>query len=450
MVVPRPDPSLNSPSATAAMIDAFRSGQISANEIADRAIMHPAMVAAVKKATDPALVKARGEQEIADSEKAVIETARAKELANVPTSVLPYYQAAVQAGVMAPVDLKTWSDKDTQQVIKASGDLLEYHKESAKAKMLTGSIKPGQKEDPTTRQVFEVPTSSTTGAELNADAAKAVNNWDAQFGTDAKKWIQAGKPPVHDDLFSAPGIVTAPYVPGTLPKDEGPAPMMSGGVPEKSTGRLIKSGDEKAPTAQQAQAAMFSARALGADEVLKNLEKAGFNPGSGSNWMQSFLIGPLAVLKTADRKAYDAAKNEWSQGLLRLESGAAISNKEQSWYENTFFPTGFDPKEVQDQKARMRSDVEAIANQMAKTGRLDVPALLNVEARADVIHSLSKSTKSAGSSLPAVTVGGRKGRLDNSDPGNPRIIWDTAPAGAKAYAPPETLRQNKKAIVEPK
>lgn len=426
MVVPRSDPSLNSPSATAAMIDAFRNGQITANDIADRALKHPAMEAAVKNATDPQLVEARKAQEMAGSQEAVIKAQQMKELANVPASVLPYYQAAVQAGVMAPVDLKKWTDADTQRTIKAAGDLLEFHRESAKAKMLTGSIVSKPKEDPVTHNVYDVPTSHTTGAELNPEAAKAVNTWDVQYGTNPVKWIQAGKPPVHEDLFAAPGAITAPTTGAATP-----------------TGRLVKTGDEKAPTAQQAQAGMFAARALGADEVLKNLQQAGFNPASTQNWLQDFLIGPLGAFKTGERKAYDAAKNEWTQGLLRLESGAAISNKEQSWYEKTFFPTAFDPPAVQDQKAKMRADVEIIANQMAKTGRLDVPALMNVEGRANLIHDLSKSgvlTGGTNSSLQKVNLGGKTGRWD---PANNRIIWESAPAASKPYVAPTSLRGDK-------
>lgn len=457
LVVPRIDPASSGTLATTAMIEAFRNGQISANDIADRAMKRPAVEAAVATATDPEILAAQKQSVVAKGQVDVLAAQKAQELSRIPEGVLPYYQEVVKARIFPPVNLKNWNDTTTQQVVKAFSDLSDFHKEAAKAKIIGSSVASGKTIDPATKQEFEGPISGATREPLDRDAVQSVADWALKYGNDPAAWIKDGKQPVHEDLFSAPGtaITKAAYIPGTLPTDEAAAPLaipenMKARLNAPSRGRMVGlPPEEKSPTQQQAQAGMFVARALGADEVFKNLEKAGFDPGSTKNWAQDLLIGPLSALKSADRRSYDAAKNEWSQGLLRLESGAAISNKEQKWYENTFFPTGLEPKAVQNQKARMRADVEAIANQMAKTGHLDVPALLNVESRADLIHDLTTGGALSGKSLSVVKIGGRSGRLDNSDPANPKIIWDTPAPASKSYVPPISLRQTN-VTVEPK
>jgi len=79
------------------------------------------------------------------------------------------------------------------------------------------------------------------------------------------------------------------------------------------------------------------------------------------------------VLKSGDRKAYDSAVNAWSQGLLRLESGAAISRQEKSWYDKAFFPQVNDPPAVVASKDSMRHDIERMVSEIAQAGGVVSP-----------------------------------------------------------------------------
>ena len=58
-----------------------------------------------------------------------------------------------------------------------------------------------------------------------------------------------------------------------------------------------------------------------------------------------------------DKKAYDAAKNNWLAAALRLESGAVIGENEFDKYDKQYFPQAGDEKDVIDQKKLMRNQV---------------------------------------------------------------------------------------------
>lgn len=149
-----------------------------------------------------------------------------------------------------------------------------------------------------------------------------------------------------------------PATPATPGK---PTPDISGDVVIQEA----KPGDTARPTEVQMRAQNALARFATSGDIIDSLEKEGFDPTSIGNWMNSFLP---EVLKSGDRKAYDAAVNAWSQGLLRLESGAAISHHEQPWYNRAFFPQVNDPPNVVEEKRNLRNSIERVIAEQAQAG----------------------------------------------------------------------------------
>jgi len=193
--------------------------------------------------------------------------------------------------------------------------------------------------------------------------------------------------------FAQPGTVTpaTPAAPFAAPKT--PAPMITGAAATAATAAPLsatsitpitpaaptakpeigarteagyfmgeKAGQQKAFTEAQGKALNAMARAVSTQPTFDALEKKGFNPGDigaalRMKAVKSGTLGQLATTAipgptriTPDERSYAAAANTWIQGILRVESGAAISKKEQGWYEDTFFPIMGDPPEIQKQK----------------------------------------------------------------------------------------------------
>jgi len=122
----------------------------------------------------------------------------------------------------------------------------------------------------------------------------------------------------------------------------------------------------------QVRALNSIARATSANQVLSGLESKGFDPTGTITQAriaayQSGTLGQLAAKlgqMTPDEQAWSSAVNNWSQGILRAESGAAITPKEQAWYERTFFPVLGDSPEVQQQKKGFRNAIESSMQQV--------------------------------------------------------------------------------------
>lgn len=422
------DPTLNSAPATAALIQAFRDGQLTAAEIADRAAKRPL----VEAAADPEVLAAQKQAIVAGAGMKKLEFEQAAAMAKIPPRVQEMQAELTKYGLATPTAPKDWTDKDTATTVKNWADVEDWKTQVAKASAQKEIATKQEAVDTKTGQKTLIAVSKSSGTPVDRDAVDKTEQFFSSYGKSPKTWIAAGKPPVAE-LFPTAGTATTG------------APGAGGGT----GGAVIGLAEPKAATEGQAKAALFTARALAADEVFKNLEAKGFNPASTANWVQDLLIGPLGALKTADKRSFEAAKSAWSQGLLRLESGAAIAAKEQKWYEQTFFPTGLEPKAVQDQKAQMRSDVEALAKKLAETGHLDVPGLLKIENQAETIHKLSSNGAFSGSpTRQTVMFKGKAYIADNSDPANPKLIG-AAPVSATKYVAPESLRAPAKPVVEP-
>lgn len=168
----------------------------------------------------------------------------------------------------------------------------------------------------------------------------------------------------------APMIEAAP-TPSDLIQPVAQAPAGPLGVTPEGTFRvspeMVKT-PVKAFTEPQQKALIAQARSLVATPVL---ESPGFNPGdpaanlrmkaynSGTLGELVTTLGPSKAKITEAERNYANAANQWIQGLLRVESGAAISTKEQGWYEKAFFPSIGDTPAVQKQKADARKSISA-------------------------------------------------------------------------------------------
>lgn len=422
------DPNLNSAPATQALISAFRDGQLTSAEIADRAAKRPL----VEAAADPELLAAQKQQALASSGMAQLQFQQATAMAKIPPRIQEMQAELAKFGLQTPISPNDWTDAASATTVKTWADVEDW--KTQVAKVTAQKEIPKQTEATRGTQKVLVSTSKTSGTELDPKAVDQMEVFSSTFGKSPKAWIAAGKPPA-GDLFPAAGAATTGVVGATGPGGGG-------------GGTVIGTAEAKAPTENQAKAATAQARFISSNEVFENLKATGFDPAAMSNWTQELLIGPLAALKTADKRSFDAAKNSWAQGLLRLESGAAIAAKEQAWYEKTFFPTGLEPKAVQDQKAGMRADVEAVVAKLAESGHLDVPSLLKVRAQAETLDKLSSNGAFSGSpSRRTVMLGGKQYSVDNSDPGNPKLIGIGAAPTPGKYTSPESLR---KPTVEPK
>ena len=157
----------------------------------------------------------------------------------------------------------------------------------------------------------------------------------------------------------------------------------------------------KAPTDVQGRAQLGLPRFDEASSLMDELKASGYNPAGNWESASSFLPGPL---KPEDRQKFELAKSAFAQGVLRLESGAAISVSENKNYGEVFFPKWGDSPAVMQAKEQLRSEVASMAAGIAAGGAQAIP---EVKARADAIKARANAVAPAG---PATsTQAGRPG-----------------------------------------
>lgn len=107
----------------------------------------------------------------------------------------------------------------------------------------------------------------------------------------------------------------------------------------------------KAPTQGSLNAKQYSDRMKQAESILSGVAQSKFDPTSLRTPEK---ITP-EILKSGGRKSYDTAVRTFAMGLLRKESGAAISPSEFESVEKAYFPQPGDTPEILDQKAALRA-----------------------------------------------------------------------------------------------
>lgn len=461
------NPIVVEPRAVQALTEAFRSGQIRADEIADRMMVQPAKQAAAKMAADPVVVEAKRQELLNQSASSGVDLQskqlalkNAQQQAQIPPIIQQKNAELAQKGMQVfPETGGEWTSAKSDEVDALWKDLKHWEAEFASAQSQAGSVKSEDITHPD-QSVEKISYQELTKRKVDSNRAIALQTWQ-DVNKSPLQWVRGGRQPAPTLFGPAPGEVTA--VPPEILSgaeapgfDAQPTPLpgaVPATTPTPSTGLVIKPGgmqaDKKAPTEMQAKAASAVARMISTDEVLGNLSQQGFDPGQFRNWVQDYMVGPFEALKTADKKTYDAAASGWIQGLLRLESGAAISHKEQAWYEKTFFPQKGDNASVQAVKSEMRSDMEAIVEELARGGNLDVPALLAVRKRGEVLEAASGAGSSG--AVEQTTIGGKNYRIDRSG-GQVKLIPMTSATTptVQPYVQPDRLGGSDKIKVEPK
>lgn len=156
-----------------------------------------------------------------------------------------------------------------------------------------------------------------------------------------------------------------------------------------------KSLVEKTPTEAQQRALLALPRFAEANKALADLQQKNYDPTSWKSWVGSYLP---EILKTGNRKEYETALTAWTQGLLRLESGAAITPKEQGWYERAFFPAPGDTPANVKQKQELRASAEQMVGEIGAAGNISP----DIIARARSLRAVAEQNVPAGSTVPAV------------------------------------------------
>ena len=168
---------------------------------------------------------------------------------------------------------------------------------------------------------------------------------------------------------------------GTIPELSGgkPGGMMYGGAVEDLTGGMAR-GLREGGAAEKLRG--FKMRAERANDVINELENT-FNPNNIRDLAASNLpFDPTKIenmLMSAEKKAYDQAKYEFMMPILRMESGAQISESEIDWMNRTYFPELGDDEETIMQKrlARQRAVESLMPEQKPQSkGIASMPAMM--------------------------------------------------------------------------
>lgn len=113
-------------------------------------------------------------------------------------------------------------------------------------------------------------------------------------------------------------------------------------------------GFQKPLNDTQAKANLFGTRMQESDKIINNLSKDGKNfsmPGSGAGWGVGSVVN---AFNSEQGQMLDQAKRDFTNAVLRRESGAAIADSEFDSANKQYFPQIGDSDSVIKQKARSR------------------------------------------------------------------------------------------------
>lgn len=160
---------------------------------------------------------------------------------------------------------------------------------------------------------------------------------------------------------------------------------------------------QRPPTEKEVSAATAYPRMEIGEVAINNLAKRGYDFASPSN----IALEQLSVLATKvpviggflrtpipdDVKEAVNVKSGWAQGLLRLESGAAISRHEESWYASVLFPQPGDAPQTVQQKTLLRKEIMGVIFKIAnsRVGSEEEQAALQEASRLNIEGKLAAS-----------------------------------------------------------
>ncbi|KUZ35281.1 hypothetical protein [Burkholderia territorii] len=137
-------------------------------------------------------------------------------------------------------------------------------------------------------------------------------------------------------------------------------------------------------TGEQSNAVAFGARALDAQNMLRQLEAGGttntnpvYRAASGLPVIGGAMAGATNWLNSDQQQSYEQAKRNFVSAILRKESGAAIADSEFANEEKKYFPQTGDSPATIEQKARARDlAIEALKAQAGPGAGL-IPSIVS-------------------------------------------------------------------------
>lgn len=123
----------------------------------------------------------------------------------------------------------------------------------------------------------------------------------------------------------------------------------------KQAGKILNK--EEDPKEYQTKDALFGERMIRSEIALRGIigtpKSPKYDPGNTRNafWPDD---GMLGLFNGQKWREYQAASREWIAGMLRKDTGAAVTDSEWRLYFPTFFPQPGDGPEVQQQKLARR------------------------------------------------------------------------------------------------
>lgn len=338
--------------------------------------------------------------------------------------------ALTKAGWPVAIDpTKGLTQADQQEITRRFGVLLNFMQEKSKAETFDKESKVENPEveimdasGATVKGPSAVPFITYRGQQVPAETFKRLQQYKATVATMTPAMFDALGQPKAPSLFGEAGQVqpaqpSAPaapteipvfpkaaasqaeavardaqlsqFLPDTIQPKSAAKPMIemptepAEAAPGKAFGPLgmvtsKKEAPSKPYTEVQGRALIALNRAAASNKVLNQLEQnPNFDPTTipSQARMAAYKAGTTGQIAaqltgmTAEERNYVSSAASWMQGLLRLESGAAISPKEQAWYDRTFFPVVGDDKSVQANKAQARKAVETAMEQVI-SGRM--------------------------------------------------------------------------------
>lgn len=346
----RPAEAVVEPRATALLTDAFRQGVVTADDIVSRL---------------GELGKSKDKAQIAQNELGAAQAERQMILQQYP-AVAYFDKLAPAAGIVEPKLPDGTPDYKQMEIIGAKLAVHQAQRAESQAKLdnISKEVHGGTMLS-TSKQGDQV-YSPDYVENLRKRATASFKDFDQQTpGTSQTAPVAPTTPPVG---MNGMPLVTPKATPSAVPPVVEPA--QAGTRVGLGTSLGPATQVPKAPTDAQQRAELALARFAQAGDMQTALKQSGYDPTSIGSWMNSMLP---QIIKSGDRKQYEAAIDLWSQGLLRLESGAAISRQEKNWYDKAFFPQVNDPASVVSAKEAARHDVERMVAEIAQQGGVVSP-----------------------------------------------------------------------------
>lgn len=205
--------------------------------------------------------------------------------------------------------------------------------------------------------------------------------------------VAPGAPPVPGAAPAAPQVPAAPAAPAAAAPEASPPTGLSVYQPGTMTpeGVFITKGRAGGKlTEVEGKALKFYRRMEESEQFFTQMQNQGFEPTKLGNqawrdiWATSSKVPVLGAYMGAvvpeDAKSYHNVVQGFTSAMLRDESGAAIRDDERAEYERMMFPLSGEPAEVVAQKAKLRATVMASLKQVASGQISDEAYEHNIEA----------------------------------------------------------------------